>query len=105
MDSKVYPVAISYITVKLLGNPLYAKTKAAGKAKELLDQCQAAQARAQKISETESRLLRDVENYEKAGSFKKAIEIIEQDPDYKQLKNDLPNVTDKLEKLKKKAEK
>jgi len=103
VNPKVYPVAISLLSIKLLGNPRYAKTRAAAKAKELLDKCEAAQAHAQKVNEVESRLLRDIENYEKVSSFKKAIEIIEQDPDYKHLKDDLPNIKLKLEDLRKKS--
>ena len=101
-DRKIYAVAKSVLEVKIINDPTLSKTKAAEKAKVLWQKCIDASARAEELNILESRLMRDIDTYEKAGNIKRAIDITEKDAEYQKNKKDLTKVNDKLEDLKKK---
>ena len=103
-DRKVYNVAISILKVKIVNDPELSKTKAAEKAKQLLQQAEATQQKQDDINRIQDKLREKIKAFEGAKDYKGAIEKIEKDAEYQQYKNELPEIDAKLNDLKRKLQ-
>ncbi len=104
-DNKIYTVAKSVLEVKIINDPVLSKTKTAAQAKVLWQKCIDAATRAEELNNTENRLFKEIENWEKSGNIKKCIDILEKDPAFQKDKAELPKLREKLESLKAKLDK
>ena len=102
-EKKVYAVARSILTVKIINDPALGKTKAAGKAKELLPKVEAAERRQLELRNINDRLVAKTRNYIQMEKYKEAIEVVEKDKEYQDNRAELTDLTKLLDEWRKKV--
>jgi hypothetical protein len=103
INTKVYNVAISFLKVKILNDPVLSKTPTAEKAKPLLEQIEALQHKQDDLNGVTEKLKNMVKNEVNTGHFLEAVRSIEADIEYKKYKPDLTEIQQFIDDLRKKA--
>ena len=102
-DKKIYNVAVSFLKVKILNDPVLSKTQTAEKAKPILAQIEELQRKQDDLNGVTDKLKNMVKNEVSTGHYYEAIKSIEADIEYKKYKSDLKEIQEFIDDLRKKA--